>query len=319
MAHNIRNETDFAYTGARPWHGLGTQVPGLMTVAEALKFGKLDFTVEKKEAFYLKETWGPQGVNMTPERIPGKWATIRTDTGEALGAVGDRYTPIQNTSALDFFDNAIGEGSASIETVGALGRGERVFMMAKTPEVMEIAPGDPCEGFLLFENSHDGSATLRVLFTTVRVVCQNTVNAAISGARHVHKIRHTTNAGDKLKEAHTVLAESADYWQRWQAGARAMAKRDMSRLDTIALFEKLFPGEATRSKTIRADLLALASGKAKGADLPGSRGTAWGAYNAVTEYLGTERTTRNGNTNWEAETFGSGVAVRQQAWDLLSV
>ena len=317
MAHNLNNN-HMAYTGARPWHELGTQIPGLMTVREALRFGKLDYQVEKKPAYYLRESMGPNGISLTPERIPGKWATVRSDTTEALGAVGDRYTIIQNESALDFFDNAIREGSASIETVGALGRGERVFMMAKTPETMEIAPGDPCEGFLLFENSHDGSATLRVLFTAVRVVCQNTVNAAISGAKNIHKIRHTTNAKDKLREAHLVLAESADYWQRWQQAAREMTKRDMSRLDTIALFEKLFPGDATRAKNIRNDLLQLVNGKAKGSDLPGSRGTAWGVYNAVTQYLGSERTTRNGNTNWEAETFGSGVAVRQQVWDLLT-
>ena len=135
------------------------------------------------------------------------FATYRTDFDIPLGVVKSKYTPVQNTEAFKFFDDAIGKNSAIWQTAGFFGNGERIFVSAKLPNNI-LVKGDPVETYLVFTNSHDGSSGVKILFTPIRVVCQNTLNAAIRGASNYVSFRHTSNVHNKISLAQEILGIS---------------------------------------------------------------------------------------------------------------
>lgn len=343
MAHNISNvrgRAAFAFANKRPWHDLGTQVPDLMKTREAIIAGDLDYDVAAHEIILPERILtGRNGEfrTLSEVKLPGVKATYRTDLNIVFGIVGSDYQIIQNREVFEFFDIALGKDAACIETVGALGNGERVFMMARMPEGFEVVPGDRVEYFLLLTTAHDGSGAVKILFTPVRVVCQNTLTAALRGARNVFSVKHTKNAKDALALAPEMLKDSEHFWKKAQEAYKAMAKKQMDPDGVKKFLVELFPAkkkeiegengevkeiEAStgRVENIRAEVLELFEGKAKGANLAGT--TAWGLFNAVTDYIDhskTVRTRKDGTkpSNWEASVFGLGSSLRQKASDLL--
>lgn len=337
MSHDIANingQAGMAYSGHRPWHSLGTQVPGLMTVVQALAAGHLDWEVEKiplmtadTDMVVVPNTFatGRRGPEQNPDGTP-KFIPFE-------GAVKGRYTIVQNVDAFDFFNKAIDDEIACIETVGALGKGEVIWAMAKLPEDFEPAPGDPVERYILLTNSHDGSGAVMATMTPVRVVCNNTLTAALRGSKNVVKIRHTKSAHKKIEELDKLLGASDEYWKGLRVAYHNLMMRDMTQLEVIEFIETMFPGKiekvkqvgggtkrvevvSTRTKNNRDKIQSLFEGDAIGADKAGR--THWGMFNAFTEYLDSHRSIRKTTNAWEASNFGSGVRERQKAFDTLT-
>ena len=324
--HNIdksNGRENFAYAGKKPWHELGTEVPGLMTVREALVAGGLDYEVEKRPLFACSE----QDEGSLPSiLVEDHYATVRTDTQQPLGVVGSRYRVVQNRDALSFFDPALGEEAAAIECVGALDSGRRAFMLAKIPEVVEVVPGDPVERYLLFSNSHDGSSAVEVLFTPIRVVCQNTLSAALSGKKKRKgrlSIRHTASAKKRLEAAHEVLDNEREYFGRIRSAYEYLAKRDVGRAEVAKFVSELFPGKLDKdsgklrvpTKTRkRRQAVVRAFEESPGSDIAGKTG--WGLFNAATWFIDHERPLPEASDRWEASVIGSGANLRQKAFDL---
>lgn len=132
------------------------------------------------------------------------FATYRTDCNIPLGIVKDRYTPVQNIEAFKFFDGAIGKNKAIWQTAGFFGVGERIFVSAKLPKNIFVN-GDPVDNYLVFTTSHDGSSGVKILFTPIRVICQNTLNAAISSATNYVSFRHTASVHNNIDLASEIL------------------------------------------------------------------------------------------------------------------
>ena len=320
MAHLITNEKDFAYAkGIKPWHGLGVELPSRMTVREALVAANLDFEVEKRQSHFLNR----EGILVPAEDC---FVTVRTDTEQALGHVGPGYTPVQNAAALDFFDPAIGEGAAAIETAGSLKGGSTVFLQAAIPDTFEAMPGDPLERKILFSTSHDGTSGVRALFTAIQGVCWNTFSAAFAGCRNIVSIRHTRNAEQAIRTAHAILHAEQSYWDRAKRVIRWMTLKDLKHQDVVETLAKLFPGSlnpetgeietSTRTDNARLEVCNLYLGKGKGADVRGR--TAWGLHSAVTDYQSNGRSVRTTTNRWAAVTMGSGNDLAQTAMDLLT-
>ena len=135
------------------------------------------------------------------------FATYRTDYNIPLGVVKSKYTPVQNVEAFSFFDEAIGKNKAIWQTAGFFGNGERIFVSAKLPDNI-LVNDDPVENYLVFTNSHDGSSGVKILFTPIRVVCENTLNAAVKGASNYVTYRHTANVHNKISVAQEILGIS---------------------------------------------------------------------------------------------------------------
>lgn len=171
MAHelaNTNNRPAMMYTGEVPWHRLGTRLDEPATAHEAINAAGLDYEVELTRLVT---------VNDIP--IPHKLAVVREDSHAILGVVGNTYRPVQNRECFGFLDAVVADGSLRYHTAGALGKGERVWMLAKLPDDIRVKNSDDItEKYLLLSNSHDGSSSLRVFFTPIRVVCANTLAIA---------------------------------------------------------------------------------------------------------------------------------------------
>ena len=132
------------------------------------------------------------------------YGIYRTDLNIPLGLVKERYEPVQNIDAFKFFDNAIGKNEAIWQTAGSFGYGQRIFVSAKLPDNI-VVNGDPVDNYLVFTNSHDGSSGVKILFTPIRVICQNTLNAAIRNAQNYVSFRHTQSVHKNIDIAHEIL------------------------------------------------------------------------------------------------------------------
>ncbi len=314
MAANI--DSMFYAGQEKPWHGLGVQVPSELNAAEAIKAAGLDWKVEKQPLYY-----GPKSKLVT---VDDHYAMVRKDTGKALGVVGSVYQPLQNSEAFSFADSIIQEKAAVYHTAGSLGKGEKVWVLAKLDGICRIKGDDVVEKYLLLSNSHDGSSGVRICLTPIRVVCQNTLNQAISTASSLFKIRHTAAMGGKVTAAREALGLVNNFFEEFETKAQALTTKQVTPqlFDTYLKSMGFDPqAEGGRAKGTAETLTRLFE-TGKGADMEGSAGTVWGAYNAVTNFLSHERATRvtNGfgsekearlNSLW----FGASQKLNQDAWD----
>lgn len=195
----------FRYKGA-------VNVENCKTAADVMSAAGLDWNVAKCELVAKMPMHGMDNKqigafihddNMYRE-CPNAFATYRTDYNIPLGIVKERYTPVQNIEAFNFFNNAIGKDKAIWQTAGFFGKGERIFVSAKLPKNI-LVKGDPVENYLVFTTSHDGSSGVKILFTPIRVICQNTLNAAIANATNYVSFRHTKSVYGNLDIAAEIL------------------------------------------------------------------------------------------------------------------
>ena len=213
MAHNLNYSEEtgkhsFMSVKQKAWHGLGTIIEDYPTSAEAIKYAQLDYTVEKRPLFTVDNGY----LNKDDEtvyseiEVPDFYATIRTDKEQVLGVVGKDYQVVQNVNAFEFFDGIVGgKDGVLYETCGALGKGERIFITAKLPDYIRVGRDDLIEQYLFLTTSHDGYGSITAAFTPVRIVCANTLNAAMRNHSNGIKIRHTASANERLKQAHQLL------------------------------------------------------------------------------------------------------------------
>ena len=204
MAYMIKG-VPFRYKGA-------VNVEDCKTSEDVMRKAQLDWSVAKCELIAkmpgliedIDKSSGFMKGGDYYEICPNAFATYRTDHNIPLGLVKDRYTIVQNTEAFSFFDKAIGKDKAIWQTAGFFGNGERVFVSAKLPNNI-LVNGDPVENYLVFTTSHDGSCGVKILFTPIRVICENTLNAAIHQASNYVSFRHTNSVHANINIADEIL------------------------------------------------------------------------------------------------------------------
>jgi len=314
MAHNINTtngKTSMMYVGESPWHRLGVRLPHLATSAEAMQAAGLDYQVDKK-ALFCK----PNGRTLV--EVPRSFATVRRDTQSVLGLVGDRYTVLQNEDSFTFFDSLVGSGEAIFETAGVLGQGETIWLLAKLPGFIRIGKNDEVKKYLLLTNSHDGKSMVRAKLTPIRVVCNNTLSTALDGAEQEVRIRHTPSAVDRLAQAHKLLGLTNSLYQELDLIFNRMNARRITERQLIQFVKELVPDNEdasfnTRTENIRSKILEL---NETGAGSEMSRGSLWGAYNAVTEYTDHVQHSTIPEKRLKSVWFGSGESLKLRAFDL---
>lgn len=323
MSHALYRNT-MAYTGQQPWHKLGVQFDQEFTSAEAIAAARLDYPVTKEQLCRMRPDLGPRMI----EPIEA-WATINGHTQDVLGIVGDQYEVLQNREAFDFFDILLNESGGKLQTAGAIGKGEKVWMLAKLPEVFYPLAGDAVEQFILGTTSHDGTMKTEVRFTPIRVVCQNTFNMALQGSRGVISIRHTTNMRQKLEMAAMVLLR---YKEHFDVAGDQFAKLASVRVDDAWLDEYLdrMIGNPLnvadgRARTMMENRIKLIEGRlafGKGVDLPGVTGTAWWALNAMVEFADYDMKAKgvadDPSKRTQSILFGRAQGFKQRAFHVIS-
>ena len=332
MAHNINfNEATgqhaFFSVKQPAWHGLGTIVQEYPTSAQAIAFAGLDYKVVKAPIF-------AKGAGIF-ERfpVPDQFATMRTDTNAVFGVVGKDYQIVQNADAFAFFDAIVGGGDGILyETAGALGNGERIFITAKLPGYIRVGNGDDVtEKYIFLTTSHDGSGSITAAFTPVRIVCQNTLNAALRAATNVVRIRYTAGAKERLEQAHKVMGVADTLSLQLEGIFNSWAKtniedRHVKQLIQLALcpnretFDLLKKGATEELSTVYKNACDAAFDYAMEDDtqrMATTKGTLFGAYNAVTGYYQNVRNFKTGEDKLKSICLGGTAQIRgQKAFDL---
>ena len=280
------NVQTMAYYGEVPWHGLGKQVPKGVTAEQMIRAAGLDWEAE------LRPARGAREINRRGEF--SRYEVVRvprpnTKENEVLfGVVTRRYQPLQNLEAFGFFDPIVGERKAYFETAGALGEGERIWVMAKMPKAMEIVRGDECFKYLLLSNTHSGDGSVMVKFTTVRVVCQNTLMLAMEDGQKAYRVRHSKQMQFKLGELAGFLAITEDVFLKAKELFKRLANVQMIDGRLGHYLEAVFPRSDAQKKKgekpLRWGFLQQLFETEDALQLPGVQGTLWGAYNAVTRF-----------------------------------
>lgn len=315
MSHNLmllNGRASLCYAGETPWHGLGTRLDRPATAAEAIAAAGLGWTVSK--APLRADTAAG------PVPVPDAFAVLRDGVQPApvLGVVGRDYTPLQNAEAFAFFDPLVGQDAAIYHTAGALGRGERVWLLAKLPGQVRVVGDDIAEKYLLLANSHDGRGSVQIRFTPVRVVCQNTLALALRGDGQF-RVVHTPDVKQRLQEAGRLLAAIQAGYADLELALQAMCRvpMDQARLGTYLAEVFPHPGDddeaaVERVRTAREGSARLFD-EGRGNRLPGVAGTLWAAYNGVTEYLDHRRTRQSPGRRLASLWFGEGHRVKARA------
>lgn len=327
----VANINSIAWTGEAPWHGLGTQVESHFDSETAIREGGLDWEVDCHGLYSRIEVADAEG-NISEKEIecPNNYAVVRMDTLETLGVVGNRFKPVQNADCFKFFDAVCADGQARYEVVGALGKGEKIFALAKIIGDYRIAGTDDIiDPYMLLVNGHDGTQALEAFLTEVRAVCQNTIQMALRAnkkrkAAHTAKsisLRHTGTIMDRVDAARIALGLAVEKTQEFVDLASLMAGKQLSSKELQGFFETVYPDNETsdkntRAKGVRSDLEALFI-QGEGNAMPGIRGSVWAAVNAVTQYADHHATVRSTerNSRMSYSLFGTGAKLKDRAWE----
>ncbi len=272
MAANV--ETMFSVR-EKPWHGLGTIIMEAPTSADALRLAGLDWEVVQEPIF-----------TDFKESIEGYKANVRDSDRKVLGVVSDRYKVVQNTDAFSFTDELLGKG-VRYETAGSLQEGKRVWLLARLPREYIIA-GERISPYLVFSNTHDGSGSVKVAITPVRVVCNNTLNLALSIAKRSFCIIHTGNIQDKIQEAKDTLFMAEEYMDCLGTEFEQLRRQKMTEEQIEEYIELLLPMEKEPTPIQQKNIIRLRKDLEKryydAPDLQELGNTAYRFINAVSDF-----------------------------------
>ncbi len=334
--NELTNTHSFFSVKQKAWHGLGQIVESYPTSAEAMEYAGLNFYVEKRPLFtYDSSSFSGEaqdGIMIPDIAVPDYFATIRRDTDQPLGVVGKDYVVVQNAEAFAFFDAIVGGGKGiRYETAGALGKGERIFITAKLPNHISVGNDDLIEQYLFLTTSHDGSGAITAAFTPVRIVCQNTLNAALKDMSNVIRIRHTENAKDRLNEAHRILGltnrlgedmeKRLNHWAKVRITDPELKQLiQMAMAPSDKVLEDIKTGnenEFTTAFKNTCDSVFSYAMSAESQQFETTKGTVFGAYNAITGYYQNVKSYRDDESKLKSLLYG-GTAQRrgQKAFDI---
>lgn len=293
---NFNEETgkySFYSLKEKAWHGFGQISQEMLSSREVLQQAQLDYTVIKAPHTYRMPS-GREIISST------SFYTFREDNEEILGdGLSEKYEVVQNTDAFAFFDEIVKGEGIIYETAGALGKGERIFISAKLPSYIKVSNDDVIEQYLFLTTSHDAKESITIAFTPVRIVCNNTLNAAMNNCSNILRIRHTASAAQQLKEAHRFMGMvnqispiMEQVFQQWTKVR--ITDEQVQQLIQVALapnretLTNIREGRMDDNSAVYKNQVYSAFGYGMMADsqqLDTTKGTLFGAYNAITGYF----------------------------------
>jgi len=321
MAHQLTVRADgfveMAFVGETPWHGLGQSLDENAGMDAWRKAAGMDWTIESTPAIY-----SPDGQNI--HKFPERFVQYRSDTMAPLSVVSSRYKPVQPSQVLDFFHDLVEQNGFKLHTAGTLFGGKRLWALAETGKYGEVTKDDGVGGFLLLSTSCDKSLATTARFTTVRVVCNNTLSMAVKGKEAV-SFTHLTH-WDSTK-MHDRIAEQVESFGAFMEMAKHLKKQKCNEEAAKNFMKQILftPNELATLEPANIEkyrpynrILELFNGEAKGWELDGVKGTKWGLLNAVTEYLDHHSPARSGDARLNSAWFGNGDSIKNKAVEVLA-
>ncbi len=295
------------YYGQVPWHGLGARVEDVLTWRAAIAAAGLDWTVR------LEPVYRRRGETFAESELAH--FTVRETDDKILGVVGPGYRVVQNAEAFQFLDDLMDDSRPKYETAGSLRGGRKVWALARLPREIRIGGVDEIVPYLLLVNAHDGSHSLMVAVTPVRVVCMNTLNAALRGTPRMWKTAHYGNVRARVEEARRTLGLAFEYLEHFEQLAERLCQVTLTDDELARFAAEVFPQtkpddltEGVEKK--RAQLVAIAQ---DARDLAPWRGTMWAAYNAAVAVNDHGLRTKNADRNLERAWLEPGLKDRALA------
>lgn len=333
MSHELdftKGVAAIAYTGDEPWHGYGQRLTPGDPLEVWLEKAGMDYTVVESPIFHNR--WITNENFDQPKRIaahnplsfkaiPGKKVLTRSDTDDVLSIVTDRYNVVQPKEVMEFFRDLIEDQGFEMHTAGVLKDGNRVWALAKTGKDFTIAGQDQVAGYLMLATSYDGKFSTTAQFTSIRVVCNNTLSWSLNMAEDqnagVVKIPHSSQFDhNAVKEQLGLLGElNTRGWENFQSNVIKLSEYKVSKRDAIEFFLELLAvdEEASGRQLQSAKKLISFYESGPGSKFISSHNTTWGLVNAVSFFTDHARRGRN-DRRFDSASFGSGAQLKAKAF-----
>lgn len=316
MAHELATANDMAYVGQTPWHGLGNSLPSHQPIEVWQKAAGMDFDIKQTDVLFNAASGDGNLLNLRSNSD----ATVlyRSDTLDALSVVSKRYKVVQPKEVLEFYRDLVSVGGFELETAGVLKGGKKLWALARTGQETLLSGNDKVAAYLLLATSCDGSLATVAQFTSIRVVCNNTLQMAVGESRGAVKVPHSTTFDPAAVKRELGLGMSA--WDTFMANIRDLSNRPVNKFEAMSYLVNVLGDPALplndqpNQKAIQ-QVYGLYSGEGKGSELASAAGTAWGLVNGVTEYIDQHRRARNQDYRLDSAWFGQGAQIKQKAFE----
>lgn len=312
MAHLVES---MAYVNQVPWHGLGNQLTAKQPIEVWAQQAGMAFDIKETPVRFMTESIGSLGAIMS---FPEQKVLYRSDTKAALSVVSNRYQVVQPREILEFYRDLTEISGFELETAGVLKEGRKVWALAKTNQSSVLKGNDVVNAYLLLATACDGTLATTAQFTSIRVVCNNTLAIALTNGSGAVKVPHNTSFDAQAVKKQ--LGISVASWDAFMYRMKTLSERKVKSHEAMNYFLRVFTdashtaGGLSNERAIK-KVQALYDGQGKGAELASSKSTAFGLLNSVTEYVDHERRARSTDHRLESAWFGQGAALKQKALD----
>lgn len=317
MAHLIEStngKAEIAYAGQTPWHGLGQQLTANASIDVWRKEAGLDWEARLSPVVYTTD-------GQIYSEMPNQNVIYRSDTSAPLGVVTNRYKVHQPADVLNFFNTLVQSAGFTLEVAGAIKGGKRIWALANVNREAVVLQDDAVRGYLLLSTSFDGTSATVGQFTSIRVVCNNTLSAA-DREDSLSRVNITHGASFDASLMRDKLGLVVGGFDGMMDNYRRLARQGVSSEYAKQFTNELFPAAYNQqTNTFKEShgfkrVLELFDGAGMGANSYGVYGTKWGLLNAVTQYIDHERG-HNVDTRMNNAWFGNGDRLKTQAEELL--
>jgi len=309
MAHLLET---MAYVGETPWHGLGNQLTSNQPLEVWAKQAGLDWSIREAPVRYMTETAGNLGAILT---FPENKVLFRSDTNAPLSVVSQRYQVVQPREILEFYRDLTEVSGFELETAGVLKGGKKLWALARTGQEFALKGNDVTKGYVLLATACDGTLATTAQFTSIRVVCNNTLSIALGNSTGAVKVPHSTSFDANAVKKQLGIAVSG--WGSFMYNLKALSERKVRSAEVGRFFLKVFtdPSKPTHQTNERAmaKALTLFEGNGKGSSLASSKGTAFGLLNSVTQFVDHEKQARSVDYRLDSAWFGAGATLKSKA------
>ena len=310
MAHLIES---MAYANATPWHGLGNQLTENQPIEVWAQQAGMDWNIREASVRFVAE----HDANISSiHTFPENKVLFRSDTNAPLSVVSQRYQVVQPREILEFYRDLTEISGFELETAGVLKGGRKIWALAKTGQSTALRGNDVTNGYVLLATACDGTLATTAQFTSIRVVCNNTLAVALAGGTGAVKVPHSTNFDPEAVKKQLGISVSS--WDEFMYRMKILSERKVKSVEAERYFLRVFTDHNTKAvgqtnERAMAKALNLFDGQGKGADLDSTKGTAFGLLNAVTEFVDHERRARSVDHRLESAWFGQGASIKQKA------
>ena len=312
MAHLVES---IAFANATPWHGLGKRLSAKQPIEVWAQQSGLSFEIKETPVRFMSESAGSLGAIMS---FPEQKVLYRSDTKAPLSVVSQRYKVVQPSEILEFYRDLTEISGFELETAGVLKAGRKIWALAKTNQSASLKGNDVVNGYLLLATACDGTLATTAQFTSIRVVCNNTLAVALASGSEAIKVPHSTSFDPQAVKKQ--LGVSVSSWDDFMYRMKTLSDRKVKSQEAMNYFLRVFTDQSAAATGLNNEramkkVLALYEGSGKGAELASSKATAFGLLNSVTEYVDHERRARSADHRLESAWFGAGATLKKKALD----